>query len=448
MLNLKIPREFQNLLAKHCYKNHIQFRSIVSAEFSNRNAWQARLAAPVFKQIKMQDYFVTLDKKFTQEFRGSAIDVDIFANNVQNSSQAEHMEELMFKLRRTPHTLHTLDSTHHAAVRAMLDFGSSENLVKMLDDRMNYGLFLDEYSAVLVLDKFLDIGDNQAAARCASQLMLQEENFKIANALGNLACWRYISSSEKVDWFFPDEIQVDENPDEVIRVRVKTVPNKYTDDHFDLRDPDRILGKTFIHFNKNSNDIVSRSLFVLGEHLFGSEDSVIAKLKDGGEVAKAVLEILQQSSKENIVEAAKSAKSADIDIDARLLEVANSEIKEDAANMIQQQKDIYQKWQYSRDQELKRHYESMQKNARIQSIEETKAQLTATEEQLFFFDNQDSYDMELVEKEKAFRRTLPRTNWNISNFSQNKYYKKKLAPDGERKIARWEKRDKKLGPPK
>ena len=62
----------------------------------------------------------------------------------------------------------------------------------------------------------------------------------------------------QVDWFFPDEIQVDENPDEVIRVRVKTVPNKYTDDHFDLRDPDRILGKTFIHFNKNSNDIVSR----------------------------------------------------------------------------------------------------------------------------------------------------------------------------------------------
>ena len=38
-------------------------------------------------------------------------------------------------------------------------------------------------------------------------------------------------------------------------------------------------------------------------------------MKDGGEVAKAVLEILEQSNKENIVEAAKSAKSADIDID-------------------------------------------------------------------------------------------------------------------------------------
>ena len=62
----------------------------------------------------------------------------------------------------------------------------------------------------------------------------------------------------QIDWFYPDEIQVDENPDEVIRVRVQTVPNKYTDDHFDLRDPDKIIGKTLLYFNKNSNDIVGR----------------------------------------------------------------------------------------------------------------------------------------------------------------------------------------------
>ena len=35
-----------------------------------------------------------------------------------------------------------------------------------------------------------------------------------------------------------------------------------------------------------------------------------------------------------------------------------------------------------------------------------------------------------------------------SNYPQSKYYKKKLAPDGERKIARWEKKEQKLGPPK
>jgi small subunit ribosomal protein S27 len=344
MLNLKLPRELQHLLTRQCYKNHINFRTIVSAEFVNRDAWQSRLSAPVFKQVKMQEYFMTLDKKFTQEFRGSAIDVDIFANNVENSVQAEHMEELLFKLRRTPHTLHTLESTHHAAVRAMLDYGAAENLVKMLDDRMNYGLFLDEYSAVLTLDKLLESRDYQGAARCASQLMMQEEDFKLANSLGNLACWKYISSGREVDWFYPDEIQVDETPDEVVRVRVRTVPNRYTDHHFDLRDPDRVLGKTLIHFNTNSSDIVGRSLMLLGEHLFGAEDSVVAKLSAGGEVAKSVLDILEQSKSDKVVDALKTAKPSDIDLDAKLLEQVQAELNKNGDQMIQDQKNIYQQW--------------------------------------------------------------------------------------------------------
>jgi hypothetical protein len=135
MMNALLPRELKNVLCRQNFRNHLQLRTLVSSEFMNQDAWQTRLAAPVFKNIKMQEYFTTLDKKFTHEFRGSAVDVDIFANNVQNSIQAEHMEELLFKLRRTPHTLHTLESTHHAAVRAMLDYGETENLVKMLDDR-------------------------------------------------------------------------------------------------------------------------------------------------------------------------------------------------------------------------------------------------------------------------------------------------------------------------
>ena len=36
------------------------------------------------------------------------------------------------------------------------------------------------------------------------------------------------------------------------------VPNNYKDNHFDLKDPDRILGKCFIHFNRNAEDRVGR----------------------------------------------------------------------------------------------------------------------------------------------------------------------------------------------
>jgi hypothetical protein len=41
-------------------------------------------------------------------------------------------QELLHKFRRTPNTLHTAPSTHHAAVRAMLEHGEIPNLIKML----------------------------------------------------------------------------------------------------------------------------------------------------------------------------------------------------------------------------------------------------------------------------------------------------------------------------
>jgi hypothetical protein len=37
---------------------------------------------------------VDLDRKFANEYRGAAVDIDIFANNVQTSTDAEQMEVL------------------------------------------------------------------------------------------------------------------------------------------------------------------------------------------------------------------------------------------------------------------------------------------------------------------------------------------------------------------
>ena len=60
-----------------------------------------------------------------------------------------------------------------------------------------------------------------------------------------------------------------------------------------------------------------------------------------------------------------------------------------------------------------RQYELMQRNARIESISQTKADLAKTEEQLFFFDNFDRYEMEKEEKKISWLRTMPRRDWRL-----------------------------------
>ena len=58
-------------------------RSLVSQSFHCREEWNARLASPIFEKLKLGEYFVELDKKFSSEYRGSAVDVDIFAQAAQ-----------------------------------------------------------------------------------------------------------------------------------------------------------------------------------------------------------------------------------------------------------------------------------------------------------------------------------------------------------------------------
>ena len=45
-----------------------------------------RLQSPIFQKIKLGEYFVELDKKFSSEYKASAVDVDIFAQAAQVSA--------------------------------------------------------------------------------------------------------------------------------------------------------------------------------------------------------------------------------------------------------------------------------------------------------------------------------------------------------------------------
>ena len=64
-------------------------RALVSPAFHCSPEWAARLSSPVFQKIRLGEYFVELDRKFSEEYRGSAIDVDIFAQAAETPGECE-----------------------------------------------------------------------------------------------------------------------------------------------------------------------------------------------------------------------------------------------------------------------------------------------------------------------------------------------------------------------
>nr|CRZ22257.1 Bm8371, isoform c [Brugia malayi] len=67
-----------------------------------------------------------------------------------------------------------LPSTEYALIRLLLKHHKTDILLAILADPINYGIFLNEHSACLVIDSFLEAGKITDAARIASCVMLQE----------------------------------------------------------------------------------------------------------------------------------------------------------------------------------------------------------------------------------------------------------------------------------
>ena len=429
------------------------YRGLVSPAFHCTEAWAGRLASPVFQKIKLGEYFVELDRKFSQEYRGSALDVDIFAQAAQTPSECEQLEELLYKLRRTPHTIHSPPSTNHAAVRALLladqhpEGGEQlQHIVKMLDDRINYGLFLDEYTAVLVLDTMIEKEKYVEGARVASHLMLQEEDRDgLAASLANLAVWRYCQRDRASPWFYEGELELDETPDEVIRVRSRgSVPNNYNDQHFDLREPSKIVGKTLVYLNHSDSDL-SKSLRALGLVLWGKEENV--RSLGQFSIAESVLDIIKEvSTNEELKSYLESQAKDSVDVDEALLRLSQDNISQLEPGLVDRQKILYKEWISQRDSQLEKEYQALIRKSRIEAMQNTKEELAREEEKLFFFENFDKLEMEKDEKLQRWKSTFPRVTWGLPGYFHKKKYIKK--PGEDRKVARWERLEAKRGPPK
>jgi len=407
---------------------------------------------------RLGELFVEMDRKFTLEMGGSALDVDIFAQIAEGEADLEQLEELLFKLRRTPHTVHTTASTQHAVVRAMIGQGAGEehlqHLLRMLEDHTNYGLFLDKYTAVLLLDKLVEEGRRPEGARVASQLMFQEEDWVTAGALGNVACWRYLLVRCDQPWSVEDvEAEEEEDPEDVFRVRVKEgpphfgmVPNNYHDDHFDLREPEKIFGKTIWYLNRLDSDSLSKSLTFLGLALWGKIDQALEL--DLPEVVEEVAEeILKVSNKDAVVKKLNGAAKVNLDVDVELLKKCSELLAGEEKGIVEEQKQFYVQWNEERMEKINAANEKLKRKVELDNIVYEKEQLSKEEERLFFFDNQVELDQEKEKKLTAWKKTFPRKSWpgTKDHFNHPKWHK---TPGKEIKTPRWEKREAKKGPAK
>uniref|UniRef100_A0A182QEA1 28S ribosomal protein S27, mitochondrial n=1 Tax=Anopheles farauti TaxID=69004 RepID=A0A182QEA1_9DIPT len=393
-------------------------RTFLSEAYQCREAWNARLTTPLLEQVNLDTLYYDLEQRFQQKQNISAIDIDIYANKLVDETHVEEIADMLYKFRLTAQTSHTLDSTHHALVRNYLDHRCYGQLIEVLNNRIGYGVFLDDYSANLTLDQLLKAKEFRYAARIATLIALQEDfSNPITRALSLYGCYRYAKApdAEHFDDLAPAEPSPAEaegqrkKKKEEIKVRVKFLRNEFFDDHFDLTDSQLLLGKTFVQLGRaygRENKAIGAGCELLGLTLYKKYDQALAHVQQNAlevseeivQMVRAVLEKEPNKEDEKYVafsEALSAVKVSKESFEKLILEQVHKSVAENEKQQTETQAKLYADWCALRQKRLDEELNRLERANRLKEIEQLTVEMEKEEEKLWFFENEDKIDLQI-----------------------------------------------------
>ncbi|ESO02013.1 hypothetical protein HELRODRAFT_65965, partial [Helobdella robusta] len=283
-------------------------------------------------------------------------------------------------------------STCHALMRTLKEQGDYERLFKILEDKINYGIFLDDYTCNLLLDHFIHNNLYKEALRIVSDIMLQE-NFDhvITRSLSYYACHQYIKNLPDIKINAPPKV-----PDVSVCQKVPYIENPWYDDHFDLYSDILKLGKSLVMLAGSYADVVSRGYLVIGYLLYQKVDKALQVLKCYKEKHDGLM-LLEYHAVKNCLVNKGLVQKEDI-IDKTLDQIVRDSISSEENNLIQNQKNIYDTWNKERNRLIEDRERQLKIKLKKDEIAKKLIDLTQKEEKLRFYEEKTNMELKISEQ--------------------------------------------------
>ncbi|KAL3997867.1 Mitochondrial 28S ribosomal protein S27 family protein [Acanthocheilonema viteae] len=415
-------------------------RHLLSKKFVLNEEWHSRHHALSELGIEgSYEWITAVQKKFVSAGMASAVDVDAAVCIAEEEDQLDDVLKIVYKLRHIEMTGRMLPSTEYALIRLLLKHHKTDILLAILADPINYGIFLNEHSACLVIDNFLEAGKIPDASRVASYVMLQE---MFQSALLNWLCiysslkWIELPAEQRVFEELPslDYIAARESDsgsiedEDEITFKFPYLKNEYNDMHFDLSDPDQLVGKNLLWFSRciSLSEEEARNIRLIGSIFFGNY--VLAKqLLQATDIFSSTVAICQSKLEQLIVKTNDVKESKDenpsenaveelkgiIDkierknMDEKLSDIIMKHLKavqnKEEKNLIEIQRNTFLNWKQNRADLIKAQVEQLDLKLRLKEICEERQKLWDRWEMLNFFENRLKWEDIAAVKEELLK---------------------------------------------
>lgn len=197
-------------------------------------------------------------------------------------------------------------------------------------------------------------------------------------------------------------------------------------------------GKTLAWISETETDILSSNLQIVGWLVYKKYDKLLnlcRNIKKGSaKVSGEVIKLLEESKKAETEDKALleecitllSENLAEMSLEEALKIKIENAINRSQNKDITDQKQLFASWAKVRETKLAEQTKRLDKAKRIQRIEEKQKSLKEEEQKLWFFENEESIDLEIEEKDKL--ESENRKQMKASKESDENYIPPEILP--------------------